>query len=234
MNICIHTWMYVYTYILRCAAVCCSVLQCVLQCAAVCCSVLQCVLQCAAVCCSVWQCVQTPQIWQPLCVDDRRPRCVEVCCHVLQWTLQSVAVCAVVCCSVHCSVLQCALQCVAVCTAVCCSDLQWVAVSCSVLQRVPTPQFRQPLIADRQLVCCSVLQQCVAVYAAAVCCSVCCSLLHCFAVYINASISAASNCRSPILGVLQYFAMCVAVCCSVLQCVAVCCSVYRRLSFVSM
>jgi len=35
--------------VLRCVAVCCSVLQCV----AVCCSVLQCV----AVCCSVLQCV---------------------------------------------------------------------------------------------------------------------------------------------------------------------------------
>jgi len=45
--------------------VCCSVLQSVLQCAAVHCSMLQCVamvvcggvLQCAAVCCSMLQCV---------------------------------------------------------------------------------------------------------------------------------------------------------------------------------
>ena len=34
--------------VLQCAAVCCSVLQCVAVCVAVCCSVLQCVLQCVA------------------------------------------------------------------------------------------------------------------------------------------------------------------------------------------
>jgi len=42
--------------VLKCVAMCCSVLQ--LQCVAVCCSVLQCcrVLQCVAVCCSAGAC----------------------------------------------------------------------------------------------------------------------------------------------------------------------------------
>ena len=95
---------------LRCVAVCCSVLQyvavfpkraqaiqepcktgkrSVLQCVAVCCSALQCVavccsvLQCAAVCCSVLQ-------------------CVAVCCSVLQYVAvcYSVLQCAAVCCSI--------------------------------------------------------------------------------------------------------------------------------------
>ena len=73
--------MYIYTYssLLQCVAICCSVLECaggccsVLQCAAVCYSVLQCdvccrVLQCVAVCCSVLQCV--------------------VCCSVLQCVMR--------------------------------------------------------------------------------------------------------------------------------------------------
>ena len=59
-------------YLLQCAAVCCSVLQCVppVQCAAVCCSLviprsssafkLQC--QCVAVCCSVLQCLAAAQL----------------------------------------------------------------------------------------------------------------------------------------------------------------------------
>ena len=70
--------------VLQCNAVCCSVLQCVAVCCSVICSVLQCVLHCAAVCCSVLQ-------------------CVAVCCSVL---LQTIAVC--------CSVLQCVA--VQVCT----------------------------------------------------------------------------------------------------------------------
>jgi len=82
--------------VLRCAAVCCSVLQCV----AVCCSELPCV----AVCCSVLQCVA---------VYCRELQCVAVCCSMLRYA----ALC--------CSVLQCVavlyryvLQCVAVCCSV--------------------------------------------------------------------------------------------------------------------
>jgi len=62
-------------------------------------------------------------------------------------------------------------------------------------------------------VCCSELQ-CVAVNC------VCCSVLHCFTVWLFYSVlQSGAVCCS----VLQ----CVAVCCSVLQCVAVCCSVLQ-------
>jgi len=73
---------------LRCAAVCCSVLQCgitydfqvriccsVLQCGAVCCSVVQCVV----VCCSVLQCVVVcSSVVLPLIV---RYEYIPVCCN---------------------------------------------------------------------------------------------------------------------------------------------------------
>jgi len=97
--------------VLRCVAVCCSVLQYVavnvlckmtrelmyMYCAAVRGSVLQ-MLQCAAMCCNVLQ-------------------CVAVCCSVLQYVADTA-----VCCSelqyaaVCCSVLQ--------CSALCCSEVQ--------------------------------------------------------------------------------------------------------------
>jgi len=90
--------------VLKCAAVCCSVLQCV----AVCCSVLQCV----AVCCSLLQSVAVCRslLRSKICREHCliRPKGI----FVLHWFLNvsclyGVCVCIAVCCSV--------LQCVAVC-----------------------------------------------------------------------------------------------------------------------
>jgi len=114
--------------VLRCVAVCCSVLQCV----AVCCSVLQCV----AVCCSALQFVAVNNrrcdgAW------DRFHSCVAVCCSVLQ--------CVAVCCSVlHCIAVcsnllrfaavndRCDVSCnrFRFCVAACCSMFHCVAVCC--------------------------------------------------------------------------------------------------------
>jgi len=75
--------------VLRCVAVCCSVLQCV----AVCCVVLQCVtvrcsvLQCVAVCCSVTSQNMTALFGGFMC---SLLQCVAVCCNVLQ--------CVAMCC----------------------------------------------------------------------------------------------------------------------------------------
>ena len=70
-------------------------------------------------------------------------------------------------------------------------------------------------------VCCSVLH-CVAVRCSVLLCvAVCCSVLQCVAVCCSAL-----QCVALCCFVLQ----CVAVCCSVLQCVAVCCSVLQSLN----
>jgi len=70
--------------VLKCVAVCCSVVQC----GAVCCSVLQCV----TVCCSVFTISSGVAV-------PASTSCVEVCCSVLQ------------CVAVWCSVLQCVAVC---------------------------------------------------------------------------------------------------------------------------
>ena len=86
---------------LRCVAVCCSVMHCDV----VCCSVLQCatvcyiMLQCVAVCCSALQCVWNP----PILLASLMQRLVLSCN-----TLQRVAAC--------CSVVQCVAACCSVCT----------------------------------------------------------------------------------------------------------------------
>jgi len=152
--------------VLRCVAVCCSVLQCV----AVCCNVLQCVavcLQCVAVCCSVLQCVAVPTVHRLLKRLFGTPflhvdvlQYAAVCCSVLQ----CVAVC--------CSVLQCA--------AVRCSVLQSVAgtaTCCSVLQCLSDIAYwsGSTVTLSSTWVCCSVLQ----------CAAVRCSILQSVAVYSN-------------------------------------------------
>jgi len=120
----------------------------VLQCAAVCCSVLQCVtsenrwpsanVRCVQACCSTLLCVAAvADIKKALVLSERTCVCVcnivAVCCSMLEY----VAVC--------CSVLQCVTseerrpsakvrvnECVNI-AAVCFSMLQHVAVWCSVL-----------------------------------------------------------------------------------------------------
>jgi len=88
-----------------------------------------------------------------LCADVWCGCCLAVCCCVLQ----NGAVCY--------SVVQ--------CNAVCCSVSHCVAVRCSVLQYLRADVWRgRFLVAGhskirKELLCCSVLQQCVA----AVCCS---------------------------------------------------------------
>ena len=80
--------------VLRCVAVCCSVLQCVagwsvdritykwvLQCVAMCCSVSQCI----AVCCSL-KCLSYHTYISEACVFQ----CVAVCCSVLQCAVWNV------------------------------------------------------------------------------------------------------------------------------------------------
>jgi len=134
----------------------------------------------------------------------RQPRhqnqSIAACCSVLQCVC-----CSVVCCkcfsfnrnespqidSKIVGSMGSELQCVAVC----CSVLQRVAACCSVLQRVAA--------------CCSVLQ----------CVAVCCSVLQRVAVYCSMLQCVAVCCS--VCSVLQR----VAACCSVLQCVAVYCSV---------
>ena len=119
--------------------------------------------------------------------------CVVVCCSVLQ----CVAVC--------CSALQCVVVCCSVlrCVAACCSVLQCVAGCCSVLQQLERRfcqnRFMHWLLQCAATLCCSLLQQCVAV---------CC--------IASSEVSTSSTVQ------------CIAVCCSSVlqQCVvAACCSV---------
>ena len=129
------------------------------------------------------------------------------------------------------------------------SVLQYVAVFCSVLQRVevwlPSAPIKMMLstLCLTHSVCCSVLR-CVAVCCSvlhsmlqcvSVCCrmlqcvAVCCSVLQCVAMCCNELQCADADCddvKHPVhnsFSVLQR----VAVCCSVLQCVAVCYSVLQ-------
>jgi len=133
---------------LWCAAVCCSVLQCVEECYIAYVAVRCSVLQRDAVCCRVLQCIDRQLDSNKCCLAlhgfsacCRVLQCVAVCCSVLQ---SCVAVCcshvlqcvAVMCCSVSQCVAVCCrfLMCCRVlhCVAVCCSVLPFVAVCCSV------------------------------------------------------------------------------------------------------
>ena len=105
--------------------------------------------------------------------------------------------------------------------AVCCSELQCVAVSCSVLQTRECGLLLrfQWHISFSVAVCCSVLQ-----WVAVQCVAVSSSVLQCVAVCPNVFF------RVPPAIVLLYplsVLQCVAVCCSMLQYVAVCCSVLQ-------
>jgi len=185
--------------------VCCNVCCCV--CCSVCCNtvgcnvagVLQCVLQCVAVCCKTYATCQ-----------ERRQRCVAVyrsaCCSELQ------------CVAVRCNntpaqpakkggsdVLQCVakpmqparkegsdvLQCIAV----------RVAVSCSVLQCAATTHLHS--LPRKE---------------AAMCCSVCCSVLQCITVRCN---------NTPAQPATKEGSVCCSVCCS--ACCKVCCSATTHL-----
>ena len=121
---------------------CCTVLHCAMCCCALLCVAVCCyrcsVLLCVAACCSVLQCNEPRGCMALLSIKYRwyASSCMPaVCCSAFR--------CVAVCCSVlcqssivgmpppaaYCSVL----QCVAVSR---CSVLQYVAVSCGVLQRV--------------------------------------------------------------------------------------------------
>jgi len=148
-----------------------SLVQCVLQCAAVCCSVLQCVLQCmlqcVAVCCSLLQCVavtctpSTPSFAPPSMVPLLQCvlQCVAVRCSVLQSHVHPLP------CHLHYS--HCLL--VAPPTTHTATHRN---THCNTLQRTATQDNTHCLLLYSSCsVCCSVLQ-CVAV-----CVAVCCSVL---------------------------------------------------------
>jgi len=136
------------------------------------------------------------------------------------------------------------IDCVVQCFVAWYSELQCVAVCCSVLQtaikrfpevwektiaihldwRCITMELRYSSVLQRVAACCSVLQ-CIAVCCSVLpCVAVCCSVLQCVAVYCSAR-------QCECCSVLQCVAMCcsvlqrVAACCSVVQCIKVCCSV---------
>ena len=122
---------------LRCVAVCCSVLQCVPTALSFCIHTLFitalrpyhmwlvdliCVLQCVAVCCSVLQCVA-------VCCSVSQ--CVAVCCSVSLQPFYSAYTPSLL---LHTRSNTWLVDCICVlpCVAVCCSVLQCVAVCCSV------------------------------------------------------------------------------------------------------
>jgi len=150
--------------VLRCVAVCCSVLQCVAACCSVlqrfaaCCSVLQCVavfcsvLQCVAVCCSAFL-SQDSSIYFVKLIHIVRD--CSVCCSVLQYVYtvcdtHSLLLAPLLFC---CRCSRCPsfsvfrafslAFCISLTDAVCCDVLRCGAVCCSVVQCVA--------------VCCSVL-----------------------------------------------------------------------------
>ena len=218
--------------VLQCGAVCCSVVRCVAErsvfwheesgvacpelwytlCVAVYCSVLECVAaHCVA---SVWQVCRNcvANVLQVCC------KCVAVCCKCVASVLQCVASVLQVCCSVFSALAQRVrglfpallyMLCVAVYCSVCCIVLHYVAVCCSVLQRVASVlqpvasvlQLCSKYIAERSAlwheesgIFCPALWYtlCVAVY---------CSELQCTAV-----------CCKCVASVLQVCGRCVAVC----------------------
>jgi len=184
------------------------------------------VLQCAAVCCSLLQCVvEGDSFLFTLCLVCVRAHtqvdlCITIRC-VYCSVLQCVAVCFTRCCSelhltitqhtckhVCCSMLHYKQVCVLQCVAVCCSTSRYVR--CSVLQCVaphhhPTHTLRQVhnlaggYLGMHAAVCCSMLQ-----YVA-----VCCSMLQCV-VRHQLSTHSAPGVQSSRRGtrVLDYFAIC--------------------------
>jgi len=99
---------------------------------------------------------------------------------------------------VHCSVLQ--------SVAVCCSAMQCVAVRCSMLQRaaVKAPVISEGSCHANTGVCCSVLHENAVV--------ICCGVLQSRQSQAKAAAMSVAVCQ-------QCIAVCVAMCCSVLQCV---------------